>query len=346
MKMPEKSIFIPWLDATRTEYGLLPVFLPYAGCPQKCIFCAQDKQSGVKEDSTANHLARLDALLAARREAGAVPVELAFYGGTFTALPGDAFEASLDLLKKYIKLGVLTSARCSTRPDFIRTALLDRMKRAGFTMVELGVQSFDDAALSAAGRGYGRIDVAVACGLVREAGLDLGIQLMPGMPGVSREVFLADVDEALRRGPKALRFYPCLVLEGSRLAELYRSGAFTPWELDGCLEALALGWLAAQRKNVAVIRMGLAPEPGLEEYILAGPRHASLGARVMARALLLAVAEALPRGTSIVRMHVPARCQGFFWGHGGEMRAPWSALGLNHHNLLWCAEDGVTVEYY
>ena len=212
-------------------------------------------------------------------------------------------------------------------------------------MVELGIQSFDDAALALAQRGYDGNTARRACAEVRAQGLSLGVQLLPGMPGVSPRTFVHDVATALEQGADLLRFYPCQVLEGTVLAALWRQGGFTPWPLDDTVDALAEGWLLAQRAGVPVVRMGLAPEPGLEEQVLAGPRHAALGALVQAEALCRSVEQAMstafPPAAPLSALEVPRFCQGFFWGDKGGLRPRWARLGITAQNLRWHAEAEV-----
>jgi len=152
------------------------------------------------------------------------------------------------------------------------------------------------------------------------------------MPGHTPDDFKEDVPKALAAGATMLRFYPCLALEGTGLAGMWRGGSYAPWSLEATLDALAHGWLMAARAGVPVIRMGLAPEPGLNEAVLAGPVDKELGGRVKGRALLLAVKDLLGEAASgpdyRFDLHLPRSVQGFFWGAGGELRAPWSALGL------------------
>lgn len=346
--------------------AVVPVFLPFRGCPVRCVFCAQDVQTGQGAAisftgappavNTANGerggdapgprhglahgpahdlAAVLDAArdnLQRRHGQGAAPAELAFYGGTFTALPETELRACLDMAREALARGWIRAFRCSTRPDRVDPAILARLRDAGCATVELGVQSFDDAALLAARRGYDGATALTACGLVRDAGLRLGVQLLPGMPGHTPEIFAADVPKALDVGADMLRFYPCLVLDGTGLAAMWREGRYAPWPLDVAMDALARGWLAAARAGVRVIRMGLAPERDLICAVLAGPADPALGARVMGRSLLLAVGEALT-GLGAERprtfdLRLPRAAQGCFWGTGGELRPAWAALGL------------------
>ena len=204
--------------------------------------------------------------------------------------------------------GCITRFRCSTRPDRLDAALLARLRRHGCRTVELGIQSFSDTALQASERHYSGRQATEACRLVRDAGLALGVQLLPGMPGHQPEDFLADVRRALDLGADMLRFYPCLVLAGTELARRWQQGLYAPWPLPRTLSLLARGWLYARRAGVPVIRMGLAPEPGMEAALLAGPADRNLGGRVLGRALWLHVCACLlrARGDDAARSEVRA----------------------------------------
>lgn len=341
---------LPWpLPERATRRPVVPVFLPYAGCPVRCVFCAQHIQTGHAPEPLAATLKAALACLRQRRDMGLPPAELAFYGGTFTAQPPEALRACLDFFDTVRRRGLAAAFRCSTRPDAVDAQRLALLRDAGCAMVELGIQSFDDAALAAARRGYDGATAAAACREVATAGLRLGVQLMPGMPGVTPEIFLRDVSRLCAAPPAlracAVRFYPCLVMEGTGLARLWREGRYAPWSLETTLDTLARARLMTLRADLPVIRMGLAPEGELAAALLAGPWDPELGARVMARTLLLHVRQALAaRGLRrICRMEAPRRCQGFFWGARGELRASWSRLGLASPPR-WIAEEQLRIE--
>lgn len=337
-QLGDAAFFVRSLPFAWPEKKLLPtvfpVFLPFRGCQERCIFCAQDAQTGRASNHDACQvLEDVWRTLQQRAAQGCEPVELAFYGGTFTALPPTEWERCLALVVEARKQGLITSFRCSTRPDRVNGTRLAALRAAGGTLVELGVQSFADAALTASCRGYTGAVARDACAAVRKAGLQLGVQLLPGMPGHTPAMFLEDVTTALAAGAQRLRFYPCLVLAGTKLAALWRSGQYTPWTLAETLDTLAAGWLAATQANVPVIRMGLCPEPQLQAVILAGPMSPALGSRVMGHALLRAVrhilhTEAGENTKTTFDLLLPQAAQGCLWGHKGELRAVWKALGL------------------
>jgi hypothetical protein len=348
------------------------------------VFCAQDVQTGQRGGAAAvvRALAQAEARLEheARQMDGArdidetrepdatpepgaahgapasgkspAPLEIAFYGGTFTLLPEAERAACLDLAQRWRQRGVVCRVRCSTRPDAVTERGLADLRAAGMDCVELGVQSFDDAALAASGRGYAGEVARAACAMVAGAGLELGVQLMPGMPGVTPEVFRADVRTALLPDtagtpPLAafLRFYPCLVLRGTPLAERWRAGDYAPWPLETTVDALADGLLAAWARGVAVVRMGLSPEDGLDDAVLAGPVHPALGQLVKAEALRRYVAGHVARLPGPpARFGVPRRLRGLLWGHANGLVDAYAAMGITRAMVHWRDDDNFSLE--
>jgi histone acetyltransferase (RNA polymerase elongator complex component) len=279
----------------------------------------------------------LDALSATLQERAArlaEAVEVAFYGGTFSGQSETIQEACLSFLKPWRDQGVVAAIRCSTRPDALSAGQLARLKDLGLGTVELGIQSFSSRALSAARRGYTGRQALDACSLVREAGLSLGVQLMPGMPGVDGAAFQADTRQALAVGAAFLRVYPCLVLEGTELARAWRKGDYAPWSLEHAVRELALALLTAGKAGIPIIRMGLPLDANFTPHILAGPAHPALGAIVQAEALHRYI-HVHAGGRRVTALRLPVSCRGFFWGNGGAMCERWAALGLHKGNVVW-----------
>ena len=337
--MNSKFFQSPERDRPRTR--VFPAFLPFHGCPVRCIFCAQTLQTGKESRRVCDILTDLDADLQHALNKNTPPFELAFYGGTFTALPPEDQAACLDLAAKYKKFGLVTRVRASTRPDALTSERLRVLRDAGLDMLELGIQSFDDAPLAASSRGYGRKTALAGCALVNDSGLDLGIQLMPGMPGMTPPMFREDIADAVAQHPVAVRLYPCLVLAETALAALYADGRFTPWPLEETVPLLAEAQLAFWRANITVIRIGLAPEDGLDQGgILAGPQHPALGSIVRGLALFRYIEEEIARfGLPVAELTLPRRFQGEFWGHKGERKAAYAAIGIRPESVKWHDKD-------
>ena len=326
---------LPHTPATPT-HSILPVFMPYAGCPFRCVFCAQDAQTGTVSRHPGQALRALRRRLVTPRHDTSL-YEVAFYGGTFTALPASLQRPCLAFTRDALQKGLIVSARCSTRPDAVSPSQLNPLKEAGINLVELGVQSFHDNALERSARGYSGLTAREACSRVLNAGLALGIQLLPGMPGLTPEAFLDDVDTALSFQPSCMRFYPCLVLDGTMLAHWWRQGSFVPWSLAVTVKTLGEALKRAWAASVPVIRVGLAPEPSLDRALLAGPWHPALGSRVQGEALLRTVVDSrVGASGKTFRLLLPARCQGFVFGHQGELKTRWAELGLAE--IIWHTE--------
>lgn len=256
----------------QARQAILPFFIPMQGCAHQCVYCDQRSISG-----------QADAPLPKKIEAAALaykgtrPAQLAFYGGSFTALPLDVQQQYLQAAQPALKQGIIESLRVSTRPDAIDEATLDFLASWGVSTVELGIQSFDLQVLKQSGRAYAPDTAARACQLVRAAGLTLGIQLMTGLPGDDRAKSLRSMWQSCDLRPAFMRLYPTVVLRGTPLAVLYQRGQYLPQTLTEAA-VLAADMLAlALSDGIPVIRLGLNPSPSLEEALIAGPYHPAFG---------------------------------------------------------------------
>ena len=133
--MSRVSLTFLWETPARA-IPVFSVFIPFFGCPRRCVFCSQHDQTGQQASPLDEILARAAADLHARRAQGRPPVELAFYGGTFTALAPRDLDACLDMADSLRRDGCITRFRCSTRPDRLDAALLARLRRHGCRTVD------------------------------------------------------------------------------------------------------------------------------------------------------------------------------------------------------------------
>lgn len=340
---------VPHPRPQRLSTGVLPVFLPHHGCPPKaagrCVYCAQHAQTGVAGVSLEHTLLALKNQLQTRVMSSDPPVEVGFYGATFTALPDGWDTLLVELAAGFKVAGAVSRIRCSTRPDECDSERLNALRHAGLDMVELGIQSFNHDVLRACGRGYTGRTALDGCSKVRAAGLDLGLHLMLGLPGQSGRVFREDVALAVLARPSSVRLHPCLVLENTPLAGQFRDGHYQPWELGVAIDALADALLDFWRAGIHVIRVGLAPEDSLNAAVLAGPQHPALGQRAASLALFRHLRETLT-GAKLGRLLYPRRYESDVLGWQRERLPDWAALGLGRENLQpWDeAEFGLNYE--
>ncbi|MCL1905885.1 MAG: radical SAM protein [Clostridiales bacterium] len=254
---------------------ILPFFIPMQGCANRCVYCDQHIISGQLNAPAPQQIER-----EALAYTGPRPAQIAFYGGSFTALPPDIQKAYLQAAKPALKRGLIDSIRVSTRPDAIDDAALNLLAAYGVTTVELGIQSFDEDVLNAAGRTYSPKKARMACLAVHQAGFSLGVQLMTGLPLDTPQKSLRSIEQSCEIPADFFRIYPTLVLQNTPLAAMYAQGAYKPQELGEAV-ALAADMLAiAAKRGIGVIRLGLNPSPSLERALVAGPYHPAFGQMV------------------------------------------------------------------
>ena len=115
---------------------VMTVFVPHLGCPHDCVFCNQRRISGKTEPATAETV-KIETEKALTYIPVGADAEIAFYGGSFTAIESSAQEELLSAAKEYLDAGRVTSIRLSTRPDCIDDTVIERLKRFGVKTVEL-----------------------------------------------------------------------------------------------------------------------------------------------------------------------------------------------------------------
>lgn len=262
---------------------IIPVFVPHAGCRHQCVFCDQRQISGAAAPVTAEALTELLDEALCRSGPGA---ELAFYGGSFTAIESGAQETLLRAAQPYLADGRLASLRCSTRPDAIDAAVMDRLRRYGLQTVELGCQSMDDAVLRASGRGHTAQDCERAIRQLKAGGFTVIAQMMTGLPGSSPASDLETARRLIALRPDGLRIYPTVVVDHTPLAALYRRGDYAPQTLEAAVELCARLWEDFRAAEIPVLRVGLNPTASLERAVLAGPYHPAFGELVLSRMFL------------------------------------------------------------
>lgn len=217
--------------------------------------------------------------------------EVAFYGGSFTSLPKEIQGAYLAAAAPSLAAGRIDGIRVSARPDALGEKEVSFLQERGVTTVEVGVQSFSTKVLRRAERGHDSESVFQAVFHLRRAGLQIGLQLMPGLPDGDHAEALRSLDEALALKPDFLRVYPALVLRGTPLAEEYLTGRYQPLALAAAVELCAeMAW-RCRRREVPVIRWGLHNQPELTApgALLSGPWHPAFGQLVRAHLWLRAL---------------------------------------------------------
>ena len=266
---------------------IIPIFIAHQGCPHQCLFCNQRSITGAPEGMVSPRQVQeiIRTQLAWPRRYPAAPVQVAFYGGSFTGIPVKRQRELLGAAQPFLATGQIQELRLSTRPDYVTPEIAGFLRGYGVGIVELGAQSLDDRVLGASGRGHTGAEVGTAVACLKEAGMQVGLQLMLGLPGDTSATTLASGRQAAELGPDLVRLYPCLVISNSPLAELYHQGQYRPLTLPGAVALAARLWAIFKAHGIAVVRMGLQPSVSLEKSVVAGPYHPAFGELVLSRIL-------------------------------------------------------------
>lgn len=287
----------------------IPIFVPHFGCPHDCSFCNQKKitgqSSGVTPDDVktiiSEHLKTING-----------DIQAAFFGGSFTGIDTNEQIALLNAADEFYNSGYISGIRVSTRPDYISEEILERLKKYHVTAVELGVQSMDDEVLAANNRGHLAADVVKASELIKKYNIELGLQMMTGLYKSTPEKDFETGVKIASLKPKTVRIYPTVVLDGTHLATLYKSGEYIPYTLDTTIDLCSRLYGLFDSKNIRIIRMGLQSTDIICEKgsILGGAYHSSFGELVLSRLWRNKEEEYIKNhsGDKNPVMYVPKRC--------------------------------------
>ena len=312
---------------------VIPVFVPHLGCPYRCVFCDQRRISGSEESATAETVRQAIKTAAALPRNGAKR-QLAFYGGSFTAIPAARQEELLRAASDAIASGELDAIRLSTRPDAIDGEVLSRLRRFGVETVELGAQSMDEEVLRLSGRGHTARDVERAARAVRAAGFRLILQMMTGLPGDSDEKDLETARRLIALHPNGVRIYPTVIVRGTELWEMWKKGEYREHTVEDAVRVCARLLPLFEEAGVPVIRLGLNPTEELSAGEAAGGAyHPALGELVKGRVMrekMRALLAGTPRGGRVLL--------------GTAERSLSQAIGQKRENLLKLRDECALAE--
>ncbi len=310
---------------------VIPCFIAHEGCPHQCLFC---NQRAITETSAqiADRVEMIEASITTwlARKRGERETHFSFYGGSFTCLPIAEQEKMLAAVAPFVQSGDIDCIRLSTRPDCIDEEICTFLYGQGVRIVELGVQSLDDRVLARSKRGHSAKQSILACKMLQNSGMQVGIQLMPGLPGETRASFKKTVERTVALVPSFVRLYPTLVIAGSDLAAEYKNGRYQPLTLDMAVVYTLWAKKRFDEHQILVIRMGLQPSPSLEKNLLAGPYHPAFGELVLSRDWYHRVKRILAKHPGKqIQITLSKRDVSAFTGWKGRNRKRFTTLGLD-----------------
>jgi histone acetyltransferase (RNA polymerase elongator complex component) len=259
----------------RKHYNI-PVFIPEAACPHRCVFCNQQNITEQQKQPAIS-----DVIATVERHLATIPedseTEIAFFGGNFTGLPVQQQTNYLQSVQHFLRDGKVASIRCSTRPDYIDHQTVERLAAFHVKMVELGAQSFDNEVLKASGRGHSAEDIERAVSILKDCRMPFGLQMMTGLPFDTPEKSKHTAQEIVRLGAENTRIYPCLIVRDTALERLYHSRLYQPQTMEEAVALCAELVVFFEQHKVKVLRVGLHRSEGFDsgQTLVAGPYHPS-----------------------------------------------------------------------
>lgn len=259
---------------TKKEY-IIPIFIPFLGCPHDCAFCNQVKITNYKDKMDPSKVINeIEKNLSYFPDNDNIK-EIAFFGGSFTGLDHEVMIGYLKIAKEYKEKGIIDRIRLSTRPDYINNSILDTLKEYKVDIIELGIQSLDQKVLDANERGHSVKASYEASKLIKDYGFSLGHQIMPGLFNDTYEKTIDSVLQSIKIGPDMVRIYPTLVIKDTKLEMLYNTGIYHPLTIDEAVKVSAEAAMLYKFAGINIIRIGLQPTENINEGkdVVAGPFH-------------------------------------------------------------------------
>lgn len=306
------------------------IFVPHEGCPNNCSFCNQKSISGKTTLPTEKDV--VSACEIAIETAPSNQGEIAFFGGSFTAIERNYMLTLLKSAYPFVKEGFFKGIRISTRPDCIDDEICEILKSYGVTSVELGCQSMDEDVLKANLRGHTSYDVEKAVRILRKHGFEVGLQMMTGLYMSSYKKDIETAVKIIALKPDTVRIYPTIVLENTLLEKKYKSGEYKVMSLDETIKLCAELLLMFAEAGINVIRTGLHSGGNVEEGYVAGAYHPAFKELCESEIYLKKIEEELKNISPCeIEIFVPA----------GSLS---QAIGQKKKNKLFLEEKGYKVK--
>lgn len=250
----------------------ISIFIPHAGCPYQCSFCNQKiitAQDSLPHAEDVRNICQK----ALSEMPDITDTEIAFFGGSFTAIPRPYMLELLEAAQEFIGKNKFSGIRISTRPDCINREILDILKSYHVTAIELGAQSMSNQILKVNHRGHTAEDVIQASGLIRQYGFALGLQVMVGLyqSSWSDESETGTKIRALH--PDTVRIYPVVILHHTELADLYQSGKYQIFPFEDVVSFVGRQMMEYHHAGIKVIKCGLHASEFVRNEMIGGYYH-------------------------------------------------------------------------
>ncbi len=254
------------------KHANISIFVPHIGCPHRCSFCDQRTISGTQKAPSGDDVREI-CTKAMSEIKSPENTEIAFFGGSFTAIPQKYMIELLESAHEFIGDGKFKGIRISTRPDCINPEILDILKKYGVTAIELGAQSMVNHVLEANERGHTAEDVYKASDLIKSYGFELGLQMMIGLYKSTADDELETMERIIEICPDTVRIYPVVILKNTKLGKLYQSGEYKTFDFEQAVDMSSSAMAEFERNGIRVIKCGLHASEFVERDMIGGFYH-------------------------------------------------------------------------
>jgi oxygen-independent coproporphyrinogen-3 oxidase len=205
------------------------IYVQVPFCQTKCTYCNfhtgvfSPKLYSPYVDAVVTEINRTPA-----SSPSALPVDTIYVGGgTPSLLAPGALAKIITAIREHFAAAQTLEVTLEADPETITAAKSDAWRQAGVNRISLGVQSFNDAELKAAGRMHRAKDVATAAERLRQSGFtNISADLIAGMPHQTPATWQRSLEELRTLRPEHISIYLMEIDAESHLgAEVLSGGA-------------------------------------------------------------------------------------------------------------------------
>ena len=243
------------------------IYVHWPFCAAKCPYC--DFNSHVRERYDESRWARaigkeLEAVASLQGNDRPEVTSIFFGGGTPSLMSGAAVGSVLDAIAGLWLVDPEAEITLEANPNSVEQGRFHDYRAAGVNRVSIGVQALDDAALRELGRLHGVEEARSAIRLGRSIFPRVSFDLIYARPGQSREVWAAELKDALSYGTEHLSLYQLTIENGTAYATLARQGRLAVPDEDRAAELYELTQEICDTAGLPAYEISNHARPGAE----------------------------------------------------------------------------------
>ena len=209
------------------------MYVHWPFCVSKCPYCDFNSHVRATIDQDAWHEALFaDLAYEARLLPGRELTSIFFGGGTPSLMDPSTVAAIIRAALGHWSAADEIEITLEANPNSVETARFADLAAAGVNRVSLGLQSFDDKALTFLGRAHSAREGFAALETAQKHFRRTSFDLIYALPGDTEDSWSATLAQALSLGTRHLSLYQLTIEPGTRFAAMYAAGQLRPLEAD------------------------------------------------------------------------------------------------------------------